>query len=89
MSNKSLNTKYGIPFLSEWEHKDGGRYIALLVEHSFKNSKIPIVCYKKILTEKEQKEWIENKIKNQFVRTVEHFKNSFTFIEYESIEDYR
>jgi len=81
MANKSLNDKYSIPFGSEWEHKDGGLYIVLLIEHSFKTNKIPIVSYMKILSDEDRKYFIDNKIKNQFVRTVEHFKNSFTLIQ--------
>jgi hypothetical protein len=77
MANKSLNDKYGIPFLSEWEHKDGGIYTALVVEHSFRNSRIPIVCYLKQLTDEERQEWHKKGIMNQFVRTVAHFKSSF------------
>ena len=81
MANKSLNDKYGIPFTSEWKDKDGGIYMVLLVEHAFKKSKIPIVSYLKILSDEEREYYINNNIKNQFVRTVEHFKNSFTKIQ--------
>jgi len=81
MANKSLNERYNIPFGSEWKHKDGGTYIALLIEHSFKSLKLPIVSYVKILSDEERRYFIDNKIKNQFVRTVDHFKNSFTQIE--------
>ena len=81
MANKSLNDKYEIPFGSEWKHKDGGIYIALLIEHAFKSNKIPVVSYVKVLSSDDRKHFIDNKIKNQFVRTVEHFKSSFTLIE--------
>ena len=81
MANKSLNDKYDIPFGSEWKHKDGGIYMVLLIEHAFKKSKIPIVSYLKILSDEEREYYINNNIKNQFVRTVEHFKNSFTKIQ--------
>ena len=78
MANKSLNDKYGIPFLSEWEHKDGGTYMALKIEHSFKSTvNLPVVFYMKILNEAEKEKWHKEKIVNGFVRTVEHFKRSF------------
>jgi len=77
MANNSLNDKYGIPFFSEWEHKDGGVYTVLTVEHSFGKSKIPIICYLKQLTDDEREEWRQKGIMNQFVRTVAHFKSSF------------
>ena len=81
MANKSLNEKYEIPFGSEWKYKDGGTYIALLVEHAFKGNKIPIVSYVKILSVEDRKRFIANNTKNQFVRTVEHFKHRFKQIE--------
>jgi len=81
MANKSLNDKYDIPFGSEWIHKDGGTYMALLIEHAFKSNKIPIISYIKVLSDNDKKYFIDNKIKNQFVSTVEHFKNSFTLAE--------
>ena len=78
---QSLNDKYEIPFGSTWKHKDGGTYTALTISHTFGASKIPTVCYFKNLEEQERKEWRENGIHNQFVKTVNHFKNSFTMIE--------
>lgn len=81
MANKNLNDRYKIPFGSDWEHKDGGIYMALLVKHmKVGDNQIAIVLYSKILSAKDKKYFIDNKIKNQFVRTVEHFKNSFTQI---------
>jgi len=79
MANKTLNEKYGIPFGSEWKHKDGGAYMVIDLKHLISGGhKIPVVVYLKILTDTERKDWIKSKIKNQFVRTVEHFKSSFT-----------
>jgi hypothetical protein len=79
---KSLNEKYEIPFLSEWEHKDGGVYIAFKIEHSFKHiCNIPVVAYKKLLTKAEEKEWSKIGRLNFFVRTVPHFLESFTIIQ--------
>ncbi len=83
MANKSLNDKYNIPFGSEWEHKDGGKYMALLIKHLIvdTNIKVPIVLYVKLLTDEDTEYFKLNNIKNQFARTVEHFKNSFNQIE--------
>jgi len=79
MGNKNLNDKYGIPFLSKWKHKDGGIYTAFKVEYSFKNTvNIPIVFYMKQLSKEEELKWKQNGIINGFVRTVAHFKSSFT-----------
>ena len=82
MANKSLNEKYDIPFLSEWKHKDGGVYTALVLKHITldKTYKIPVVLYSKNLTDEEKIYFYENKIVNQFVMTVEQFKNSFAKI---------
>ncbi len=78
MEIKSLNERYEIPYLSEWEHKDGGIYTALKVEHSFINNKnTAIVFYIKRLNPTESKQWADEGITNCFVRTVEHFKRSF------------
>ena len=82
MANKSLNDKYGIPFLSEWKYKDGGIYTVFKIEYAFKKiCNIPVVFYMKQLSEDERKDWIEKDIVNGFVRTVDHFKRSFTQIE--------
>ena len=80
MANKSLNDKYEIPFLSEWKHKDGGIYTVLVLKHLTldRTYKIPVVLYSKNLTDEEKIHFRENRIMNQFVRTVEHFKSSFT-----------
>ena len=78
MSKKTLAELYEISLYSEWEPKDGGIYTVLLVKHlNISGYKIPIVIYMKNLTEQDKKEWFEKGVKNQFVRTVEHFKNSF------------
>ena len=83
MANKSLNDKYEIPFLSEWKHKDGGIYTAFVLKHLTldKTYKIPVVLYSKNLTDEEKIHFRENRVMNQFVRTVEHFKSSFTQIQ--------
>jgi hypothetical protein len=78
MANKLLNDKYNMPFGREWVHKDGGNYMVLIIKHLVldTNMKIPVVTYMKLL-EEDDNYFLENNIKNQFVRTVEHFKNSF------------
>jgi len=81
MANKALNDLYGIEFLSDWEHKDGSIYTAGLVKHlKIKDIKIPVVLYHKILTIEEREEFENKQLTNNFVRTVEHFKNSFNLL---------
>lgn len=78
MSKKDLTKLYGIELYKEWKHKDGGVYTVLLVKNlNISGYKIPIVVYMKNLTEQDKKEWFEKGVMNQFVKTVEHFKNSF------------
>ena len=81
-----LNKKHNIPFLSVWKHKDGGLYKALKViqaspSGSNKNisNKIDLVWYLKIRDFDEILDWENKGIENIFIRTVEHFKSSFTF----------
>lgn len=68
MANKSLNDIHEIPFLSEWKHKDGGVYIAMGVKNfePAKGFKIAVVTYKQLGGAE------------PYVRTVKHFKESFT-----------
>jgi len=71
MANKSLNDIHEIPFLSEWKHKDGEVYMAMGVKNfePAKGYKIPLVTYKQIGG---------NVVADPYVRTVKHFKESFT-----------
>ena len=85
-----LNKKHNIPFLSVWKHKDGGLYKALKViqaspSGSNKNisNKVDLVWYLKIRDFDEILDWEDKGIENIFIRTVEHFKSSFTFVDLE------
>lgn len=78
MANKSLNDKYGIPFLSEWNDKDGNTYTAFKIEYSFRRiCNIPIVAYVQNLSDKQRVEMIKNQRMNMFIKTVIDFKDSF------------
>jgi hypothetical protein len=78
MANKNLNEKYDIPFLSDWEDKDGNTYTALKIEHSFRRiCDIPIIAYTQQVTEEQRLEMIKNQRINMFVKTVIDFKDSF------------
>ncbi|MCX6076049.1 MAG: hypothetical protein NTW78_04090 [Campylobacterales bacterium] len=81
MSKQTLCDKYEIPLYSEWKHKDGGIYHVILVLH-ITTSKIPTVVYIKELDEVERKYFADNGIINHFVRTVNHFKRSFTQVKF-------
>ena len=81
MANKSLNEKYNIPFLSEWEDGQGNRYTALKIEYSFRHiCNIPIVAYTQILTEKQAIELLRKERANIFVKTVIDFTDNFKLI---------
>jgi hypothetical protein len=79
-----LNKKHNIPFLSVWKHKDGGLYKALKVIQASPNgsNKIGLVWYLKIRDFDEIIDWEDKGIENIFIRTVEHFKSSFTFVDF-------
>lgn len=80
-SKQSLNEKYEIPFLSEWKDENGNRVTAMLVSHSFRYIKIPVVAYVKILNYEEKQYFIDNQIANMFVLTVAEFKRIYQKIE--------
>ena len=76
---QTLLQKYGIDDTVDWVHKDGGDYLVLGVKHiPIGANKIPVVLYKKLLSDAEKEEFAQKKMRNFFVRTVEHFKSSFT-----------
>ena len=79
-----LNKKHNIPYLSIWKHKDGGLYKAFKVIQASPNGsdKIALVWYLKIMDFDEILNWEEKGIENIFVRTVDHFKSSFTFVDF-------
>uniref|UniRef100_UPI00404872BB hypothetical protein n=1 Tax=Aliarcobacter sp. TaxID=2321116 RepID=UPI00404872BB len=75
--NQPLNEKYEIPFLSEWEDKNENKVTAMLVAHSFRNMKIPVVGYVKTLNDEQKQYFVDNQIANIFVLTVAEFKRLY------------
>lgn len=79
---RSLSDKHNIELGSKWRHKDGGLYAVLDLKHiDIGFIRLPVLLYAKILSFEDKQYFTKNKIKNQFVRTVEHFKNSFERVE--------
>ena len=77
--NMKLSDTYEIELYSTWLDKSGGSYTVVLLKNlDVGGMKIPIVLYIKTLSAKEKLEFANKKIPNQFVKTVGHFKNSFT-----------
>ena len=74
---QSLNEKYEIPFLSEWKDKSKNKVTAMLVAHSFRDIKIPVVAFVKTLNNEEKQYFIDNQIANIFVLTVAEFKRIY------------
>lgn len=77
MANKSLNDKYEIPFLSEWKNENNERVTALLITHCFKDIKLPVIAYTKLLDEDTRMEYRDKQIVNFYALTVYEFKRIF------------
>ena len=69
----TLSEKHNIPTFTKWKHKDGGEYVVLAVETvDIQGLKLDTVVYTNVNSIYETK---------KYIRTVEHFKSSFTLME--------